>query len=103
LNYRLPDAVIATDDTLALGVQRALSEVNHLHDVAVVGFNNTIVAQYVRPSLSSVEINAEQLGFHAAKLLIDQIEGKPRETNHVLIDAEFIERESSQVIRTSKK
>ncbi|MDD2534813.1 MAG: LacI family DNA-binding transcriptional regulator [Eubacteriales bacterium] len=99
LDYCMPDAVIATDDTLALGVERTLSEQHHAHDVAVIGFNNTQVAQYVRPSLSSVEINAELLGFYAAKLLITRLQGKPQHTNHLLIEAEFIERESSRVSR----
>lgn len=99
LAYKMPDAVIAIDDTLALGVERALSEQHHTHDVAVVGFNNTQVAAFVRPSLSSVEINAELLGFQAARLLINSLEGKPLHTNHILVNAEFIERESSRVRR----
>ncbi len=103
LSYRLPDAVMTTDDTLAFGVQQILREKGHLQDVAVVGFNNTSVAQYVQPSLSSVEINAEQLGYHAAKLLIDRLEGVSQDVNHYLIDAEFIERESSRIERKPGK
>lgn len=99
LQYKMPDAFLATDDTLAIGVERTLSEVHHSHDVAVIGFNNTQVAPYVRPSLSSVEINAELLGFQAAKLLIHTLEGKPIHTNHILVAAKFIERESSRIKR----
>lgn len=99
LQYKMPDAFLTTDDTLAIGVERTLSEVHHSHDVAVIGFNNTQVAPYVRPSLSSVEINAELLGFQAAKLLIHTLEGKPIHTNHILVAAKFIERESSRIKR----
>ncbi len=100
LAYKMPDAIIATDDTLAIGVERTLTEHHHAHDVAVIGFNNTQVAAYVNPSLSSVEINAELLGFQAAKLLINRLEGKPMHTNHILVSAEFIERESSRIKRS---
>lgn len=99
----LPDAVIATDDTLALGVEKALREAHYEHDVAVVGFNNTLVAQFARPSLSSVEINAEQLGYYAAKLLISHLEGLDLQIRHYLIDAHFIERESSRPKARRKK
>ena len=99
----LPDAVIATDDTLAVGVEKALREVHYEHNVAVVGFNNTLVAQFVRPALSSVEINAEQLGYYAAKLLISHLEGIDLHIRHYLIDAHFIERDSSRPKAKRKK
>jgi DNA-binding LacI/PurR family transcriptional regulator len=99
----LPDAVIATDDALALGVEKALHETHHQNEVAVVGFNNTLVAQYVHPSLSSVEVNPEQLGYYAAKLLISRLEGVDPGVSHYLIDAQFIERESSRPKSRRKK
>ena len=85
-------AFITTDDLLAFGVQNAIKEVGD--DLAVVGFNNIPLASYRKPSLSSVDINSEKLGFYAAKILIDKLEGKKNMGYHV-IETKFIERESS--------
>ena len=85
-------AFITTDDLLAFGVQNAIKEVGE--DISVVGFNNIPLASYRKPSLSSVDINSEKLGFYAAKILIDKLEGKKNMGDHV-IETKFIERESS--------
>ena len=85
-------AFITTDDLLAFGVQNAIKEVGE--DISVVGFNNIPLASYRKPSLSSVDINSEKLGFYAAKILIDKLEGKKNMGYHV-IETKFIERESS--------
>ena len=84
-------AFITTDDLLAFGVQNAIKEVGE--DISVVGFNNIPLASYRKPSLSSVDINSEKLGFYAAKILIDKLEGKKKMRNHV-IETKFIERKS---------
>ena len=85
-------AFITTDYLLAFGVQNAIKEVGE--DISVVGFNNIPLASYRKPSLSSVDINSEKLGFYAAKILIDKLEGKKNMGYHV-IETKFIERESS--------
>lgn len=89
------DAIVTTDDLIAFGVQKALGEMRKA-GVALTGFNNTILAEYKSPTISSVDIKAEALGYEAAKLLIQSLRGES-EVHHCLIDAEFIERESSQV------
>lgn len=95
INYKIPDAIVTTDDLIAFGVQRALIE-RDLKDIAHVGFNNTSLSQYKSPSISSVDINAEKLGMFAVKLLIGKIEGENLETNSYIIDTKFIERDSTR-------
>jgi len=89
------DAVVTTDDLIAFGALKALKE-KGLEDVAVVGFNNTPLAEYQTPKLSSVDINAEELGYHAAKLLIDSLEGNESDKNYYIVDTRFIERDSTE-------
>lgn len=89
----IPDAIIGTDDTLAFGAYKALQEKGYKH-VAIVGFNNTPMAIYKSPSLSSVDINAEKLGIEAAKLLIQNIDHTGNE-KHVIVDTKYIERNST--------
>lgn len=87
------DAIVTTDDLIAFGVQKALLELGK-KEVALTGFNNTILADYKNPPISSVDIKAEALGYEAAKLLITNLKEKS-DVTHCLIDTEFIERESS--------
>lgn len=94
LNKNKVNAFITTDDLLAFGVQKAIKELE-FNDISVVGFNNSPLAHYKNPSLSSVDINSEKLGFYAAKLLIDKLEGKKSREYHV-IETNFIERESTK-------
>ncbi len=91
------DAIVTTDDLIAFGVQKALLELGK-NEVALTGFNNTILAEYKTPAISSVDIKAEALGYEAAKLLITNLKEKS-EVTHCLIDTEFIERESSRVMK----
>ncbi|KPU27650.1 LacI family transcriptional regulator [Caloranaerobacter sp. TR13] len=94
LEYKEPSAVVTTDDLLAFGVLKAIKE-KSTSKIAVVGFNNTPLAEYQQPKLTSVDIKAEKLGYYAAKLLIKKLENEDVETNHYIIDTELIEREST--------
>lgn len=86
-------AVLATDDLLAIGIQRYILE-NNLNNIAVVGFNNTFLGSYQKIPLASVDINSESLGFYATKLLIDNLENKENKKHFYIIDTKLIERES---------
>ncbi|MTI49203.1 MAG: LacI family transcriptional regulator [Firmicutes bacterium] len=94
LRNKKPEAVVTTDDLIAFGAMKAIKEETD-EKIAVVGFNNTPLASYQSPKLSSVDINAEELGYHAAKLLIDKLENKESNMQHYIVDTKLIERESS--------
>jgi DNA-binding LacI/PurR family transcriptional regulator len=88
-------AIIATDDLLAFGVLKELRD-NKIKNIATVGFNNTQLAQYQKPPLASVDINADKLGYKAAKLLIETLEedDKTITNRHYIVNTAFIERDS---------
>lgn len=88
------DAFATTDDLIAFGVLKAVKELKRA-PMDVVGFNNTMLAEYFKPSLSSVDIRSEQLGHHAAKLLIDYLNNEERKLYNYIVDTIFIEREST--------
>lgn len=96
--YKIPDAIVTTDDMIAFGAQRALCALGHLNDVALVGFNNIPLSQYKSPSISSVDINAEKLGMYAVKLLIDAIEGHEPASNSYIVETSLIQRDSTHII-----
>ncbi len=96
LDAQKPDAVVATDDLLAFGVLRAADE-RGLTEIAVAGFNNSVRAAYQRPSLTSVEIHPEELGYQAAHLLIASLQGDPQQLNHRIIETSVIHRDTTML------
>ena len=64
--------------------------------ISIVGFNNTPLAAYRNPSLSSVDINSEELGYFAVKLLINKLENEKEYITNYIIDTKLVERESTK-------
>lgn len=86
-------AIVTTDDLLAFGAIEIINN-KKLRDISIVGFNNIQMSEYQRPPLSSVDINAEQLGYYATSLIISKLEGKDIKSNSCIIETKLIERES---------
>ena len=97
LKFDRPTAVVTTDDLLAFGANKLFME-REISDISLVGFNNIPLAEYQTPPLSSVDINADKLGFYAAKLLINRISSNNLLSNHFLIETNLIERNSIKKI-----
>lgn len=89
------DALVTTDDILAFGAMKAIKE-KCKEWIDVVGFNNTILAEYYTPRLSSVDIKADKLGYYAAKLLIENLENTNTNIKNFIVDAEFVKRDSTR-------
>ncbi|NMF05147.1 LacI family DNA-binding transcriptional regulator [Clostridium beijerinckii] len=88
-----PTAIIAEDDVLAFGTLKVLNE-RKINNIDVVGFNNSPLAELQVPSLSSVDIKSEELGYYATKILIDFLENNDTAINHYIIDTKLVKRES---------
>lgn len=72
----LPDAIFAANDMMAIGLINALHErgVRVPQDVSVVGFDNTLGAEFLIPPLTSVAQPFAQLGRLALQRLVGAIE-----------------------------
>ncbi len=68
---------------------------NIKNEISVVGFNNTPLAEYRKPSLTSVDISAERLGYFASDLLIKRLEDKELKITSYIVDTKLIKREST--------
>ena len=72
-----PDAIFAISDRLAVGAMVAIKEAG-LHmpkDIGLVGFNNEPITKLLTPSITSVEMNAFEIGKATAKLFIQLLHG----------------------------
>ncbi|GAB2965797.1 LacI family DNA-binding transcriptional regulator [Streptomyces pseudoechinosporeus] len=91
------DAVFVASDVMAAG---ALAELRRQgrgvpDDVAVVGFDDSIIARHSNPPLSTVRQPVEEIGSMIAHILLEEI-GNPEEPRrHVTLPTELVVRESS--------
>jgi len=92
------DAITTTDDLIAYGSIRAIKELGMSmpRDISVTGFNNTLLAPYLSPSLSSVEINSSKLGYSSAELLLKKIRKEEISERYCIIGTKYIKRDSSK-------
>lgn len=67
-----PTAIVAANDMMALGALRAARERGLVvpADISVAGFDDIPTARYVTPPLTTVRVDVESLGAHAATLLL---------------------------------
>jgi DNA-binding LacI/PurR family transcriptional regulator len=72
-----PDAILAADDRVALGVLKALHDrgVRVPGAIRVVGFGNRVQSAYTIPSLTSIEIPTLEMVRFAFATLVEVIEG----------------------------
>ncbi|NMA62372.1 MAG: LacI family transcriptional regulator [Firmicutes bacterium] len=89
-------ALFAVDDLMAIGAMRALQEreLQVGEDVAVIGFNNTILGSCVQPALTSVHVPIYELGQIAVQMLVAQIYGSGEGPDHQILPAHLVVRDS---------
>ena len=98
-------AILCANDMLAMGAMKALREhgLRIPRDVSLVGINDMETVRYLDPMLTTVHVPLEEMGRHAARLLIDQIEGGHRLPAKVILPAELVLRESCGPIGDQQK
>ncbi len=95
-----PSAIFCESDTMAIGAIRAFKELGYMipNDISIIGFDDIKIGKFIVPALTTLAQDPIMIGKTAAKLVIDQIEGKGTSMN-IALEPKLIEREScSQVI-----
>jgi DNA-binding LacI/PurR family transcriptional regulator len=93
-----PDAIVCADDLICAGVLKRIKEEEQYsvpEDIMLVSFNNTILAKYSNPAITSVDINAVQLGQSASRKLINILNDANKGCSKEIIDYKIINREST--------
>lgn len=92
------EAIFAFNDLVAIGAMQACQEQGKRvpADIAVIGFDDLPLATMIRPTLSSLRVDLNELGRTAMRMALELIDG-PAETPAVAIqvDPELILRESA--------
>ncbi len=95
---RLPEAIFATNDPLAIGAMKRLKQAGYRipEDVGVAGFSNSIMAELVDPPLTSVVQPTHEIGQTAAQLLLEQMTAvEPLPPRTIVMEGRLIVRQSS--------
>jgi DNA-binding LacI/PurR family transcriptional regulator len=90
-----PTAIFAASDVVAIGVMSAIQAagLSIPDDVAVVGFDDIFLAAHTQPALTTIRVPAYGLGWTAAEMLIQMIEGD-EEVSAVTLETELVIRDS---------
>jgi DNA-binding LacI/PurR family transcriptional regulator len=94
---RRPTAVVALNDAMAIGAMHA-GQARGLaigRDLAVTGFDDSPMAQYLAPPLTSVRQPIQQVGRKCVEILTGLLEGHAPVERQVLLQPELIVRASA--------
>lgn len=91
-----PDAIVALDDMLAIAAMRAAKQQGYRipDDIAIVGFNDSPLCEYVEPRLTSVAVEIPTLARRATEMLIGLIEGHEPTPKRQIVPARLVKRGS---------
>ena len=98
-----PTAIVAADDLVAFGAMKAVKEqgLSIPGDISIISFNDTPLAGYVDPPLSSMEIFVYDLGYNASETLIDQLQETIGHKKHIIIPTRLKVRKSTDIVNLS--
>ncbi|MFJ6215346.1 LacI family DNA-binding transcriptional regulator [Streptomyces sp. NPDC092296] len=91
------DAVFCASDVMAAGALQVLRENGRRvpGDVAMVGFDDSIVARHTDPPMTSVRQPIEEMGRTMARLLLEEISEQGRARRQVVLATELVVRASA--------
>lgn len=91
------DGIIYSTDFHALAGLRAIHQrkIQVPRDIAVIGIDNSILAQMAYPALTSIDNKLPKSTSLAIHLIEDHLAGKGSAIHHIKLETELIEREST--------
>lgn len=91
-----PTAVLVSDDIFAVSLEQVCSQLGLSvpKDLSIISFNNSLFARITNPPLTTVDVNACQLGIEAASQIINHIENPNLLATKIIVPHRLIQRES---------
>ncbi|WP_373777098.1 substrate-binding domain-containing protein [Glaesserella sp.] len=91
-----PKAVFAMSDSIAIGAYQAIwrAGLRIPQDIAVIGYDNIELSQYLSPPLSTIHQPKARLAKHAVERLISRIRHPEQAVETIQLTPELIQRES---------
>jgi LacI family transcriptional regulator len=92
-----PTAIFAAQNLLTIGACRALRRLGLHHSVALVGFDDILLADLLDPGITVIAQDPAAMGRTAAELLFRRLDGDMTPTTHRVIPTRLIERGSGEI------
>jgi len=102
---RVPTAVFAQNDRMAMGVLSAAREagIKVPAQLAVIGVDDMPLSSYFDPPLTTMRQDIPRIGRDATRMLLDMIQKKTTETCDLKLNAELVVRQSTSQNNTPGK
>ena len=100
----LPTAIFVGDDTMAMGVVKAIKEkgLSIPEDISIVGFNDSEFSRFAHPSLTTVRVPYEEMGRIGVKRLMERLKNPSLKPEIIRVKVELVKRESCRRIGLQK-
>ncbi len=91
-----PDAIVASNDLMALGAISAAQERGLVigKDIAITGFDDTPMAEHSHPPLTTVHQPVYKIGGMVTDMLIQRIQGRTLENKKIILKPSLVIRQS---------
>jgi LacI family transcriptional regulator len=91
-----PDAIICYNDLMAFGAMLAMQRrgITPGKEIAIVGFDDIPESSLWTPSLTTISIDARNIGQLAARVLLDKIANPRRAPRNIIVDPQLVVRKS---------
>jgi len=97
VKHDLPTAIFSSNDDMAVGAMKAISELNLKipEDISIIGFDDSMYAAYLSPALTTINRPITDISAVGADLLLEILNNKDAEWPMLnYIKTELIQRES---------
>jgi len=92
-----PTALFAAQNLITVGAVRALHDLGVQHEIALVSFDDVLLADVVDPALTVVAQDPLRLGREGAELLFSRLDGYDGPSRQVVVPVDLIVRGSGEL------
>jgi DNA-binding LacI/PurR family transcriptional regulator len=91
-----PTAILSCSDVMTIGLLRGLAKhsIRVPRDMSVVSFDDTDYFSFLSPPMTCIAQPVERFGWHAAELLVDEIEKRSLEPQTIRLNGTLVVRRS---------
>jgi LacI family transcriptional regulator len=93
-----PTALFTGQNLITIGTVRALRSLGREHDVALVGFDDFVLADLLEPGVTVVAQDPAGIGHRAAEVLFERIEGAERPFQLEVVPTRLVTRGSGEIL-----
>jgi LacI family transcriptional regulator len=97
-----PTALFTSHYLVTLGTVRALHDLEAEHSVALIGFDDLVLADLVRPAITVMAQDPVELGTLAAERIFARLDGDTSAVQNVVVPAKLIARGSGEIPRADR-